>query len=90
MASGTAALVGSLLSAGAGIYQSRQQGKLAKKQEKRAEEQAQMAEKQAAKEKKQQIKMGGEEAKRRNRMLKAYQKPPKTLVGQTQDTYKLG
>ena len=37
MASGTAALVGSLLSAGAGIYQSRQQGKLAKKQEKRAE-----------------------------------------------------
>jgi len=90
MAGAIAPLVGSLVTAGASMYSQKKQMDAMKKKEKMAMQQSKMAEAQAKQEKKQAIKAGGEEAARKNRMLKAYQKPQQTLVGQGSDTYTLG
>ena len=90
MAGGGAAIVGSLINAGASMYESRKAAKLADKQEDQAIASEKAAKKDADIAKKEQIKSGSKEAKRKNLSLRAYQTKEESLLPQGQTPYKLG
>lgn len=83
-------IITAALSTGTQLYQARQQRKTAAKARKDAASEAARARKMADKEKKADIAKAGVDAGRKNKRLRAYQKPKQSLVSNSAATQKLG